>query len=293
MNASPVKQAGTMFKCGDIKGARSVLQQALQQNPVDANVWIAMAFCSDDVQQKFDCLQHALQINPDSQPARDALQKLMAKQQFVEPATEPRRDQTQSMEEFLAPKPVLYNVPMAIADLYPDDFERLVGAIFTVYEMKVRHTGDFGDHGIDLVVEDGDGSKCLVQCKRWNKKGQVGEPVLRDLYGAMAAEKATEGAVFTTGVFTQQARDWAEGKPLQLYDGATVLEMIRNAGSQKLVNLLNELNAEAEDKESHRCPRCGGQLVRRTTYKGDHAGEPFWGCENNPKCHYIGKDRHS
>jgi restriction system protein len=289
MDVSPVKQAGMMFKSGDIKGARSVLQQAIKQNPADANAWVAMAFCSDNVQQKFDCLQHALQLNPSSQPARDALQKLMATQRFSGSVAE-TNVATQTMES-LAPKPELHDVPDAIADLYPDDFERLVGAVFTVYGMKVQHTGDFGDHGIDLVVEDGEGSKCLVQCKRWKKNNQVGEPVLRDLYGAMASEKATEGAIFTTGTFTQQARDWAEGKPLQLCDGPQILELIRNAGSQKLVDLLNQLNAEAEDKESHRCPQCGGQLVLRTSHKGDHAGEAFWGCENYPKCHYIRKDR--
>jgi len=289
MNVSPVKQAGMMFKSGDIKGARSVLQQAIRQNPTDANAWVAMAFCSDDVQQKFDCLQHALQINPASQPARDALQKLMAQQQFSGPDVEMK-----GMVQMTAPpasKPALHDVPDAIADLYPDDFERLVGAIFTVCGMNVRRTGDFGDHGIDLVVEDGDSSKCLVQCKRWKKNSQVGEPVLRDLYGAMNSEKATEGAVFTTGTFTQQARDWAKGKPLQLCDGQATLEMIRSSGSQKLVDLLNKFNAEAEDKESHRCPRCGGQLVLRTTHKGDHVGESFWGCENYPKCRYTHPDR--
>jgi restriction endonuclease Mrr len=245
MNVSPVKQAGTMFKCGDIKGARSVLQQALQQNPVDANVWIAMAFCSDDIQQKFDYLQQALQINPASQPARDALQKLMGKQQFVEPDTEPRRDQTQGVDESPAPTPSLHDVPSAIADLRPDDFKRLVGAIFTVYKMQVKRAGNFGNHGFDLIVEDGDGSKCLVQCKCLKKNDQVDELVLQALYDTMATEKATEGAVFTTGTFTQQARDWADGKPLQLCDEVEILEMIRNTGRQKLVDLLNEMNARA------------------------------------------------
>jgi restriction endonuclease Mrr len=243
MDVSPVKQAGMMFKSGDIKGARSVLQQAIKQNPADANAWVAMAFCSDNVQQKFDCLQHALQLNPSSQPARDALQKLMTNQQFSSTA-EMQQDTDQLMGPSVS-KATLHNMPADIADLEPNDFERLVEAIFTVYGMQVRHAGNHRNRWIDLIVEDGDGSKCLVECKHWRKSDSVDEMALKELYDIMSAEKATEGAVFTTGTFTQQARDWAEGKPLQLCDGQTVLEMIQSTGSSKLVELLNTLNAKA------------------------------------------------
>jgi len=75
---------------------------------------------------------------------------------------------------------------------------------------------------------------------------------LKELYDIMAVENATEGAIFTTGTFTQQAREWAEGKPLQLSDGAQILDMIHNSGSRKLIDLLNKLNAQSEDKVAHR-----------------------------------------
>ena len=32
------------------------------------------------------------------------------------------------------------------------------------------------------------------------------------------------------------------------------------------------------------CPRCAGQMVRRTAKKGPNAGESFWGCSAFPKC---------
>ncbi len=35
------------------------------------------------------------------------------------------------------------------------------------------------------------------------------------------------------------------------------------------------------------CPRCGGKLVMRTSSKGVHKGNQFWGCSNYPKCRYI------
>ncbi|HTX79615.1 MAG TPA: restriction endonuclease, partial [Longilinea sp.] len=206
MDISPVKQAGTLFKNGDIRGARSVLQRAIQQNPTDANVWVAMAFCSDDVQQKFDYLQRALQINPSSQPARDALQKLMSRQTPAEPADEP---QGETVQEVTQPQPkntAIHGLPPSIDDLSLEDFKNLIGAIFTAYGMQVRQADNSEDHGIDLIVEDGAGSKCLVQCKRSKKNDQVEGSELQTLYGTMAVEEATEGAVFTAGAFTQQAR---------------------------------------------------------------------------------------
>lgn len=32
------------------------------------------------------------------------------------------------------------------------------------------------------------------------------------------------------------------------------------------------------------CPRCGNQMVRRMARKAPHAGRPFWGCSNYPRC---------
>jgi hypothetical protein len=32
------------------------------------------------------------------------------------------------------------------------------------------------------------------------------------------------------------------------------------------------------------CPKCGIPMVERTAKRGDHAGEPFYGCVNYPRC---------
>lgn len=36
------------------------------------------------------------------------------------------------------------------------------------------------------------------------------------------------------------------------------------------------------------CPRCGGNLILRTSTKGSNKGKQFYGCSNYPKCRYIG-----
>lgn len=38
---------------------------------------------------------------------------------------------------------------------------------------------------------------------------------------------------------------------------------------------------------SRSCPKCGAQMVLRTTKNGDNAGNKFWGCSAFPKCRTI------
>ena len=46
---------------------------------------------------------------------------------------------------------------------------------------------------------------------------------------------------------------------------------------------------DTEDGDAPLCPRCGKPLVLRTSKKGEHAGERFYGCSGFPKCRYMQK----
>lgn len=109
--------------------------------------------------------------------------------------------------------------------LTPGDFEALVAGLFRAYGHQADTLGGSSDHGIDVVVRSDQGEKWIVQCKRYS--GSVGEPVIRDLYGTMLHEEAQKAYLVTTGSFTTQAISWAEGKPIILYDGETLVKLIR------------------------------------------------------------------
>lgn len=115
--------------------------------------------------------------------------------------------------------------------LSPSEFERLVAETYRDQGHKVDIVGATGDHGIDLVVHTRKGETWLVQCKKY--RGKVGEPVIRDFYGALRAANADAGAVITSGTITTQARLWAEGKPIFLYDGEEFLEVIHTTHIRK------------------------------------------------------------
>jgi hypothetical protein len=74
-----------------------------------------------------------------------------------------------------------------------------------------------GDHGVDLVARNSH-ETIVVQCKHHPGKS-IGEPVLRDLFGALHHFKADRALLVTTGALTTQSRIWAEAKPIDAWDG--------------------------------------------------------------------------
>jgi len=109
--------------------------------------------------------------------------------------------------------------------LSPDDFERVVAALFRCYGHDVTVSGGTSDHGVDVIVQATNGEKWIVQCKRYS--GSVGEPIVRDLFGTMLHEDAQKAYLMTTGSISNQAREWALGKPIILYEGEDFVTLIR------------------------------------------------------------------
>lgn len=98
----------------------------------------------------------------------------------------------------------------------PVDFEMFTGWLYKLDGYRVRETAVTGDQGVDLLLYKGR-KKIVVQCKRYS--GNVGQPVVRDLFGAMHHEQAHEAHLVTTGTISRHAEDWATGKPINLTDG--------------------------------------------------------------------------
>jgi restriction system protein len=146
--------------------------------------------------------------------------------------------------------------------------------------------GNGADGGVDLVLTR-DRERYLVQCKHW-RASNVGVPVVRELYGAMAAEGAVGGFVVTAGRFTAEAKAFASGPNLELIDGA---------GLDRLLAPVRAPTGETHPVEppapppqftasavSPACPRCGQSMVERTARRGASAGQRFWGCSRYPSC---------
>lgn len=44
-----------------------------------------------------------------------------------------------------------------------------------------------------------------------------------------------------------------------------------------------------DEEEAPRCPKCGGEMVKRIAKKGLMAGHPFWACTGYPNCNGTAK----
>jgi restriction system protein len=162
------------------------------------------------------------------------------------------------------------------------DFEHLVAEAYRRQGFTVDCSLSGGaDGGIDLELRK-DGRRSLVQCKQW-KVLSVGVPIIREMFGILTAETAGEAIIVTSGRFTEEARRFAEGKPIQLIDGPRLLDLVKSVQRSK------GGAADAEPKSTASasipsCPECGSEMVLRTARRGKHTGDKFWGCADYPSC---------
>jgi restriction system protein len=126
------------------------------------------------------------------------------------------------------------------------------------------------------------GEHLLVRCKHW-KLEKIGVKVARELYGVVGAEGASGGVDICSGTFTQEARDFARGKPIEVVEGTTLVRMIEEVKKKPSSVNLNPIISGAQPSDNI-CPLCAGKIVLRTTQIGPNAGQKFWGCSAFPKC---------
>lgn len=161
--------------------------------------------------------------------------------------------------------------------------ELLAAEFFKHLGFHANETRLGADGGVDVELRrPGETTLAAVaQCKAWNTR-KVGVKPVRELFGVMAAGSVPAGIFVTTGEFTDEAKDFAQGKALELVDGSTLLAYIHQL-PQEAQDRLAEV-CFAGDYTTPSCPSCGVKMVMRTAQKGGNAGSQFWGCPNYPRC---------
>ncbi len=164
------------------------------------------------------------------------------------------------------------------------EFEMLVGEAFRRQGYRVEERGGEGpDGGIDLMLYR-QGRTSIVQCKRWRHK-QVGVTLVRELFGVMTAEHADEAIFVSSGAYSPDALSFANGKPIRLIDGESLLRLIAEVrAAQPLDRAAHTAPSPPPAAEAQTCPVCSNSMVKRTAKAGSRAGQAFWGCSKFPAC---------
>lgn len=171
------------------------------------------------------------------------------------------------------------------------EFELLVGEAYRRQGYVVTETGGGGaDGGVDLSLA-ANGEKLFIQCKQWRTL-RVGVKPIRELFGVVTAGRAQGGIFVTSGTYTPEARNFAEGVCIELVDGHALLELVRGVQSSGRISSAPQQPAppapiarpEPIASASPSCPLRNTPMVLRTARKGSLSGSQFWGCTGYPKC---------
>ena len=163
------------------------------------------------------------------------------------------------------------------------EFELLVSEFFRQQGYSVKETGGGGpDGGVDLRISL-NGKKFIVQCKHW-KAFKVGIKIIREQFGIMNAEVADGVFIVTSGLFTEEAIEFANDKNITLIDGIKLQKIITDLKQTPASNVFENMAANKVKQSIPHCPTCAALMVKRTARKGVSAGKQFWGCSKFPKC---------
>ncbi len=169
-------------------------------------------------------------------------------------------------------------------------FEMLVGEAHRRLGYRVEETGLGGaDGGVDLILRR-DGRTTLVQCKQWRNR-KVDARTVREQFGLLTHHGAEAVIIATVGHFTNDAREFAKGKPIQLLNGAALVSLVdgvrsdpgtvSKAASPGSVPEITRAVGERVESGALGCPRCGSAMVARTAKA---SGQRFLGCSRFPAC---------
>lgn len=103
-------------------------------------------------------------------------------------------------------------------------FENLLLDKFSTMGFKVESTPKTGDFGADLIVENSEGSRIIVQCKRF--KAKVNLKAVQEVVGAMGHYAGDYGVVITNNSFLNSAIKLAESHDIELWDGDKLVSFL-------------------------------------------------------------------
>lgn len=125
-----------------------------------------------------------------------------------------------------------------IQDLSWPQFKELVAEAFRQKGFTVMESSAFtSDPSVDLVLRKS-ANLYLVQCRYWQNR-KLGKREVKNLLALTLAKQASSAYLLTTGIFTNEARHYAAGRPISLLDGIELVNLLGSTHSSSPTQLLN------------------------------------------------------
>ena len=103
-------------------------------------------------------------------------------------------------------------------------FEFEVERWFQSQGYKTQHTGETGDGGVDIILQDENKEQIYVQCKHYTKS-KVGVETVRNLIGAMALGNVRKGIIVCLLGITKDAQEAIDKSGIVVYTLADLLPL--------------------------------------------------------------------
>jgi SNF2 family DNA or RNA helicase len=117
----------------------------------------------------------------------------------------------------------LGTVSGSLNNISADEFEELASQLYQLMGYDVRRTAATHDRGVDVYAKrhtESGNEYLAIQCKHY-PNGVVGVEHARALYGVIQAEPSvTKGVLLTSGSFSRDCKEFAQGKRIELFDGS-------------------------------------------------------------------------
>jgi HJR/Mrr/RecB family endonuclease len=107
------------------------------------------------------------------------------------------------------------------------NLEKALSEMFTRRGFVAQTTKGSGDGGIDVIVENYEGSNLYIQCKGWDKK--VGPQTIRELAGVITTlnDKKAQGVVLSINGFSEAAIQFGSQSNIWMWDKQSISEIAK------------------------------------------------------------------
>ncbi len=111
-----------------------------------------------------------------------------------------------------------------IDELSGKEFENLLIGHFKKLGFKTKDTPSTGDYGADIIVDTGDDTRFIIQCKRF--KSKVNLKAVQEVVGALAHFNGDIGIVITNSSFLNSAVKLAESNDIELWSQNELMQFL-------------------------------------------------------------------